>query len=749
MKESNNLRTGSLTSFMLNLAQWLMNRVRSGKSEEEGDDESIPVVDRESILVTCNALVIFRYLIHKIIMDCENNVEFLKSHIYNLPLGFKLSPSIYENYCYIDEESNMEFKMDEKQMTKSPLVVRIFIESLFLFLSESKVTIHNYLLHLEVLNCLLVLFSTSLYGGVVNEVEEESNETMHHIHESGREHNIFLEEAIHIMKTRKHYKPNTLVVNPSHLVHALLQNHVSYRLSKRDDSPFQVSIRSTLQKIFSKLGETAASILYLPYNTYRNIFYKETKEMEYSEKLSETLPELLGRRSIMNLLILIFYGKNDDSVSNPYSHVFSKLKNSDESQFTSDLWKTSESMESLRLSKQQKGDDTEYGISFEKIYMSVTRDFEEEECTLLTYSLLHDNKAFRELVLSRGDSETFLLPLLHKIYNSKEEKANHIYTLLIILTLLTQDASFVINTHKQVLISVPWFTERILDEIRLGSLIVVVLVTLTHYNISHQKDMYLNKFCLAIISNMGPYFVNIHTYAAQRLVTLTRLLTLKCEKIFQTPTASNEEKETYYSLLKTSLETINCILVLNKEGGLRKNLRLVYELLYQRRMVKKLEDMRVFADFVHNMKLVVEYFDQQIFNIMSIENKQTSSGNTDGNGLSPKAASVLPFESPPNIANVSNATDFYDEYAEGNRPVMWSAETYMECIFKASQFWSMSKAEQQLKILQFFPFQFSEDSESESFFISYMWNVIARCCDALAFSLTEDETVDSLQVESV
>ena len=734
--ETNNLNTGSLVSFMLTLSQWLLNRVNAGQSEENNNETST-TVDRESILVTCNAFVIFRFLIHRIIMDCENNSDFLKAHLYHLPPGFKLSPNIYENYCYIDEETNPEYEIEQNKRISSPLVARVFMESALLFLSESRVTIHNYLLHLEVMNCLLVLFSTSLYGGVMNELEEE-NEIIGRIKESGREHNIFLEEAIHIMKTRKHFKSNCVSFSPNRLIHTFLQNHIIYRLSKKEASPFQISIRSTLQKIFTKLGETATSILYLPYNAYRNLFYKETKEMEYSERLSEMLPELLGRRSIMNLLLLIFYRKNDNSITNPYLSLFSTLQNSDDSLSSHKLWNYTDY---TSVEYEPRKDVTEAtGISFEKLYSSLVRDFEEEECTILTYVLLHENKSFREFVLSRGDPETILLPLLHKIYNSKTERANHVYTLLIVLTLLTQDSLFVINTHKQVISSVPWFTERILDEIRLGSLIVAVLISLIHYNITHQKDMYLNSFCLAIISNSGPYFSNMHTYTAQRMITLTRLLTLKYEKV--SLSEKTEEKETYLSLLKLILETINCILTTNKEGGLRKNLRLVYELLYQRRVVKKLEDLGICRDFVHNLKIIIEYFDLKISNILNIELGKISSATTTSS-VSSSGSNNDPKMTTSHLSplDLNSSGDVFEEYLDLSQKETrnWSSETYMENILKASQFWTLSKAEQHLKIIPFFTSQFSEDAESESFFIGYMWNIIARFCESLSLTLPYDD----------
>ena len=61
-----------------------------------------------------------------------------------------------------------------------------------------------------------------------------------------------------------------------------------------------------------------------------------------------------------------------------------------------------------------------------------------------------------------------LLPLLHMLYTASGRAPSHLYMLLIILLLLTQDASFAANVHKVQLSTVPWYKERLLNRTLLG-----------------------------------------------------------------------------------------------------------------------------------------------------------------------------------------------------------------------------------------------------------------------------------------
>ena len=72
-----------------------------------------------------------------------------------------------------------------------------------------------------------------------------------------------------------------------------------------------------------------------------------------------------------------------------------------------------------------------------------------------------------------SDLEVLLLPLLHMLYTASGRAPSHLYMLLIILLILTQDASFAANVHRVQLSSVPWYRERLLNKTLLGESILL------------------------------------------------------------------------------------------------------------------------------------------------------------------------------------------------------------------------------------------------------------------------------------
>eukprot|EP00899_Mesostigma_viride_P025984 jgi/Mesvir1/6570/Mv25657-RA.1 len=166
-------------------------------------------------------------------------------------------------------------------------------------------------------------------------------------------------------------------------------------------------------------------------------------------------------------------------------------------------------------------------VSYRELYDTIGMCLVDDRSTLLLYTLIHGNPAFLEYVLVRGDLDTLLLPLLEMLYHAPQRTPNQIYMLLIILLILSQDASFNANVHKLVLASVPWYNERLMVKISLGSLMVIILIRTVKYNLSQLRDVYLHTNCLAALANMAPHMHNLNSYAAQRLVSLFDMLARK------------------------------------------------------------------------------------------------------------------------------------------------------------------------------------------------------------------------------
>ncbi|XP_057802770.1 uncharacterized protein LOC131018052 [Salvia miltiorrhiza] len=97
---------------------------------------------------------------------------------------------------------------------------------------------------------------------------------------------------------------------------------------------------------------------------------------------------------------------------------------------------------------------------------------------------MHGNSYFLEYILVRTDLDTLLMPMLETLYNAPRRTPNHIYMVLIVLLILSQDSSFNASIHKLMLPNVPWYQERRLHQTSLGSLMIIILVRTVKYNLS-------------------------------------------------------------------------------------------------------------------------------------------------------------------------------------------------------------------------------------------------------------------------
>ena len=91
-------------------------------------------------------------------------------------------------------------------------------------------------------------------------------------------------------------------------------------------------------------------------------------------------------------------------------------------------------------------------------------------------------------VYACSDLEVLLLPLLHMLYTASGRAPSHLYMLLIILLILTQDASFAANVHRVQLSSVPWYRERMLNKTLLGETIWLSIQLTVNCQLSASPD---------------------------------------------------------------------------------------------------------------------------------------------------------------------------------------------------------------------------------------------------------------------
>ncbi|XP_044877644.1 dymeclin isoform X1 [Mauremys mutica] len=160
-----------------------------------------------------------------------------------------------------------------------------------------------------------------------------------------------------------------------------------------------------------------------------------------------------------------------------------------------------------------------FQINFNSLYTALCEQQKSDQATLLLYILLHQNSNVRTYMLARTDMENLVLPILEILYHVEERNSHHVYMALIILLILTEDDGFNRSIHEVILKNITWYSERVLTEISLGSLLILVVIRTIQYNMTRTRDKYLHTNCLAALANMSAQFRSLHQYAAQRIIS--------------------------------------------------------------------------------------------------------------------------------------------------------------------------------------------------------------------------------------
>ena len=125
---------------------------------------------------------------------------------------------------------------------------------------------------------------------------------------------------------------------------------------------------------------------------------------------------------------------------------------------------------------------TSFPVDFTKLFHALNQATHTEEGTLLLYTLLHRNYAFKTFVLASSDIDLLVVPLLKTLYSADERNNHHTYMSLIILLILSEDEFFNGHVHDNVVKDVDWYGERVLGEISLGGLIILVVIRTIQHN---------------------------------------------------------------------------------------------------------------------------------------------------------------------------------------------------------------------------------------------------------------------------
>mmetsp|Transcript_21775 Transcript_21775/g.35967 ORF Transcript_21775/g.35967 Transcript_21775/m.35967 type:complete len:932 (-) Transcript_21775:841-3636(-) len=372
------------------------------------------------------------------------------------------------------------------------------------------------------------------------------------------------------------------------------------------------------------------------------------------------------------------------------------------------------SCEQPLLQQQQQ----EMSTNFENLFATFGSIVHTEVGALLLYTMYQSSPVFAQSMAVRSDLDTLVVPLLRTLYFSSSLRHYHcsnttsssstatvkspngsmalsprncpfrspsqLYLILILLLLFSQDSSFGPDAFRRVMVSsVPWYRERNLKEITLGSLLLLTLLRSITFNLNRLQDAFLLSNCCAVLMNLSPNVVQLHDYAAMRLVAVT----ISSLKKYATFLARNDGKDDddlttpvgmYGEVARTLLGVLRHCL---GPKNLDKNLHLIYSLVYSQTEFKELVENPNFLKGQTAMDLmrvqkVIQVADQII--------------HDDGNArTAPKAFQALEsnIDKLKEVSEQNNEADFTFSYEEETDPEIFFVPYIWEvvvCVVTAS-----------------------------------------------------------------
>ncbi|XP_011073465.1 dymeclin isoform X2 [Sesamum indicum] len=558
----------------------------------------------------------------------------------------------FEELCLsIDESEPMP-----NNFSRGEDVGNLIMYSAFNFIAKVDISPRTYLLHYELLNFMLIAMSTQLVSGP----SPGPNDA-----------HPFIDAAM---------AQETSLVDS--VVHKLLLNYIIHPGAPLNSSIYTIFSEENQLGVLRRVGSAAANLMLLPFN----YLVSSTGEASRSP---------LAENSLNVLLILCHYHKciSVDYVKDKSQNSSSQSLPKEETYFSENPFcRAVENVRDIEFNRVDIEGNAHNGLlvrlPFASLFDTLGMCLADERSVLLLYSLVHGNSCFLEYVLVRADMDTLLMPMLETLYNSPKRTANHIYMVLIILLILSQDSSFNASVHKLMLPNVPWYQERLLHQTSLGSLMIIILIRTVKYNLSKLRDVYLHTNCLATLANMAPHVHRLSAYASQQLVSLFDILSRKYNKFAEVrndemkmadgdlqgdslPEDPSSELHIYTDFLRLVLEILNSVLTFT----LPRNPEVVYAIMHRQEVFLPFKNHPRFNELLENIYTVLDFFNSRM-----------------------------------------DAHKMDDE---------WSVEKVLQVIINNCRSWRGEG----MKMFTQLRFTYEQESHPEEFFIPYIWQLVLSGSD--------------------
>jgi hypothetical protein len=403
--------------------------------------------------------------------------------------------------------------------------------------------------------------------------------------------------------------------------------------------------------------------------------------------------------------------------------------------------------------------------------------------TGLLYTLLHGCPAFSDAFLSRSDVDEVVVPLLRQALAFGTLHPRHRYILLITLLLFSKDTVFASIAHRRIKLppkATAWFTEQLLGEVTLGSLMIILLARiLLHSSFSlspptagdgaattagYGNDTTLHSNSLAVMANLAANAVDLHPYAAQRLVGLLVMLAKRYRRVSVrlavadgvvsgtqvvsaaggrpgAPALTPAQATATVAYLTPVLEHLtHCLGVLIElllaccdPTPLPSNVSVVYNLLREREALEGLAADPAFSDGASALLDIVAHFQS----VVRVEAGKRADAQPGSGTLALTAAAPAPPPAPAPfdvnsavaaaaLASPGAAAPRVDatpsSSAAASAGVVWEEEDVVEVLTAAARVWrGGASAAEAAASLRETKFAYEEDTSPDLFFVPFAW----------------------------
>jgi hypothetical protein len=451
-----------------------------------------------------------------------------------------------------------------------------------------------------------------------------------------------------------------------------------------------------------------------------------------------------------------------------------------------------EGNESLQLGDRRQSLSTLSGechltLNFESLFLSFGRTLHNELGALLLYTIIQSSPSFAESLAVRSDMDNIVMPLLRtlyfafrsntfmaKDYETKKgsglvrkgargtslsdirdcpfRSLSQLYVIIILLLLLSQDSSFGRDVFRRVtVVDIPWYKERSLKCINLGSVIILTLLRSLIFNLNRLRDVFLLNNCCAVLENLSPSVADLHEYAAMRLVSVTVLVMKKHSKLIISTAKKNknpiaakdnaiehdDDDESQLNLLNMYSEVTHTLLGITKHGlsakNIEGNIHLIYALVYHQvdflKLCKAKYNVESGDSKTSKKKL---YSSKQISRITNVISKASELIQQDGARSAPKVLRVIERQMS-DLKAVTIAADH--EVANKSLQKRKQNNNYINHQTHGEDVNGTANTTNE----EDFTFLYEEEADPEVFFVPYVWDLIVSVVTAGAMEWKKDD----------